>query len=129
MERVASQNECLNKAQDKGAMNKLAGSPGETGEGQDAQKDFHSRTGRDKTNRKTQESMERRMRKRSSSAGSDKMERVCDRQDKMEGHCQTGQSPQWAVAPIEEGEEEEECIFLACTGTTSLFLIRRAYIQ
>ena len=26
----------------------------------------------------------------------------------MEGHCSTGQSPQWAVAPIEEEEEEEE---------------------
>jgi hypothetical protein len=30
---------------------------------------------------------------------------------------------------MEEGEEEEECIFLACTGTTSFFLIRPAYIQ
>ena len=26
----------------------------------------------------------------------------------MEGHCSTGQSPQWAVVPIEEEEEEEE---------------------
>jgi len=31
----------------------------------------------------------------------------------MEGHCSTGQSPQWAVLPMEEeegggGEEEEE---------------------
>jgi hypothetical protein len=29
----------------------------------------------------------------------------------MEGHCSTGQSPQWAVVPMEEeegGEEEEE---------------------
>jgi len=25
----------------------------------------------------------------------------------MEGHCSTGQSPQWAVVPMEEGEEEE----------------------
>ena len=24
----------------------------------------------------------------------------------MEGHCSTGQSPQWAVAPMEEEEEE-----------------------
>ena len=23
----------------------------------------------------------------------------------MEGHCSTGQSPQWAVVPMEEGEE------------------------
>jgi hypothetical protein len=40
------------------------------------------------------------------------MERVGDRQEKMEGYCSTGQSPQWAVVPIEEeeeqGEEEEE---------------------
>ena len=27
---------------------------------------------------------------------------------KMEGHCSTGQSPQWALVPMEEEEEEEE---------------------
>ena len=26
----------------------------------------------------------------------------------MEGHCWTGQSPQWVVVPMEEEEEEEE---------------------
>jgi hypothetical protein len=26
----------------------------------------------------------------------------------MEGYCSTGQSPQWAVVPVEEEEEEEE---------------------
>jgi hypothetical protein len=50
--------------------------------------------------------MERGSRKRSSSAGSEKMERVGDRQGKMEGYCSTGQSPQWAVVPMKEGEEE-----------------------
>jgi len=34
----------------------------------------------------------------------------------MEGHCSTGQSPQWAVVSIEEeegeGEEEEEEMFI-----------------
>ena len=35
------------------------------------------------------------------------MERVGGRQEKMEGHCSTGQSPQWAVVPMEEEEEEE----------------------
>ena len=25
----------------------------------------------------------------------------------MKGHCSTGQSPQWAVVPMEEEEEEE----------------------
>ena len=86
---------------DKGAKDKLAGSPGENRGGQDAQKDLHSRTGRDEAKRKTQEKMER-SRKRSSSAGSEKMERVGDKKDKMEGHCSTGQSPQRAVAPMEE---------------------------
>jgi len=33
------------------------------------------------------------------------MERVGDRQGKMEGHCSTGQSPQRAVALMEEEEE------------------------
>ena len=93
---------------DKGAKDKLAGSPGENGGEQDAQRDFHARTGRDETQRKTQERMERRSRKRSSSAGSEKMDRVRDRQGKMEGYCSTGQSPQRAVAPMEEEKEEEE---------------------
>jgi hypothetical protein len=26
----------------------------------------------------------------------------------MEGSCSTGQSPQWAVVPVEEEEEEEK---------------------
>ena len=38
------------------------------------------------------------------------MERFGGRWEKMEGHCSTDQSPQWAVVPMEgeEGEEEEE---------------------
>jgi hypothetical protein len=64
---------------DEGAKDKLAGSPGENGGGQGAQKDLHSRTGRDKTKRKTKERMERRSRKRSSCAGSEKIERFGDR--------------------------------------------------
>jgi len=50
--------------------------------------------------------MERGSRKRSSSAGSEKMERVGGREEKMEGDCSTGQSPQSAVVPMEEEEEE-----------------------
>ena len=45
-----------------------------------------------------------RSRKRSPSAGSEKMERVGDRQAKMGRYCSTGQSPQRAVAPTEEEE-------------------------
>ena len=29
----------------------------------------------------------------------------------MEGHCSTGQSPQWAVVPMEEDEEKVEGIY------------------
>ena len=36
------------------------------------------------------------------------MERVGGRWEKMEGHCSIGQSPQWAVGPVEEEEEEED---------------------
>jgi hypothetical protein len=50
--------------------------------------------------------MERRSRKRSSSVGSEKMARVGDRQGKMKRYCSTGQSPQRAVAPTEEKEED-----------------------
>jgi hypothetical protein len=35
------------------------------------------------------------------------MERVGDRQGKIEGLCSTGHSPQWALAPM----EEEDCLF------------------
>jgi len=45
-------------------------------------KNLHSRTGRDKTKRTVQERMERRRRKRYSSAESEKMERVGDRRTK-----------------------------------------------
>ena len=48
--------------------------------------------------------MEKRSRKRFSSAGSENMEKIGDRYDKMEGHFSTGQSPQRAVAPMEEEE-------------------------
>jgi hypothetical protein len=47
--------------------------------GQDVQKDLHPRTGRYKTMGKTHEMMERGSRNRSSSAGSEKMERDGDR--------------------------------------------------
>ena len=66
------------------AKDKLVRSPGENGGGQDAQKDLYSRTGRDKKG-KTQEKMERGSRKRCSSAGREKMERVGGRKEKMEG--------------------------------------------
>ena len=58
------------------AKDNLVRSPRENGGGQNAQKDIHSRTGRDEKRGKTQEKMERGSRKRSSSAGSEKMERV-----------------------------------------------------
>ena len=89
---------------DKRAKDKMVRSPGENGGGQNAQIDLHSRTGRDEKKEKTQEKMERGSTKRSSNAGSEKMERVDGRQEKMEGHCSTGQSPQWAVVPLEEEE-------------------------
>ena len=111
---------------DEGAKDKLAGSPEENRKGQDAQKYLHSRTGRDVTKRKTQERMDRRSTKRSSSAGSEKMERVGERQGKMESYCSTGRSPQRAVAPTEE--EEEECIrlliFLPPFSLHSYFYLR-----
>jgi dTDP-D-glucose 4,6-dehydratase len=51
--------------------------------------------------------MERRNRKRSSSAGSEKLERVGDRQGKMVRYCSTIQSPQRTVTPTEEKEYKE----------------------
>jgi len=61
---------------DKRAKDKLVRSPRENEGGFDAQKDLHSKTGRDEKKGKTQEKMGRGSRNRSSSAGSEKMERV-----------------------------------------------------
>ena len=107
---------------DKSAKEKLVMSPRENGGGQDAQKDLHSRTVRDEKKGKTQEKMEMGNRTRSSSAGSEKMERVGGRQEKMEGHCSTGQCPQWAVVPM---EEEGRNVLL----TPYLAAISRKYIK
>jgi hypothetical protein len=46
---------------------------------------------------------------RSSSDRNEKMERVGDRQGKMERYCSTGQSPQQAVAPKVEGTAQSWC--------------------
>ena len=70
--------------------------------GYDTQKDLHSRIGRDEKKGKAQKRMESGSRKRSSSAGSEKMEKVGGRYERMEGYCSTGQRPQWAVVPMEE---------------------------
>ena len=59
---------------DKRAKDKLVRSPTENGGGQDAQKDLHSRTGKDEKKGKTQVKMQRGSRKRSTSDGSLKME-------------------------------------------------------
>jgi hypothetical protein len=56
---------------DKGAKDKLVGSPGENGEKEGVQNDIHARTGKDETKRTAQERMERS--RKSSSAGSEKM--------------------------------------------------------
>jgi hypothetical protein len=64
---------------DKGAKDKLVGSPGDNGVGFDAQKGLHLRTGRNERKEKALERTERRSRKRFSSAGNEKMERVGDR--------------------------------------------------
>jgi hypothetical protein len=42
------------------------------------------------------------------------MERVGDRWEKMEGYCSTGQSPPWAVVPMEEEEAFIYIIEIVC---------------
>jgi hypothetical protein len=75
---------------DKVAKDKLARSPAENG-GQDAQKDIHPRTGRDRTMGRPRKGY--------------KEEAERDLQGKkMEGHCSTGQSSQRAVVSTEVEE-------------------------
>ena len=45
--------------------------------------------------------------------------RVGGRQEKMEGHCSTGHSAQWAVVPMEE--EEEDSYIIWCKRSTMKF--------
>ena len=61
---------------DKRAKHKLVTSPRENGGGKDAQKRFSLKNWKGREEGGTQEKMERRSRKRCSSAGSEKMERV-----------------------------------------------------
>ena len=49
----------------------------------------------------------------------------------MEGHCSTGQSPQWAVVPMgeeEEEEEEEEEAYCTCNMYLILSLVISPYL-
>ena len=90
---------------DKRAKDKLVRSPRENGVGQDAQKDLRSRTGRDekgKTKKRWKEEVERDLQVLEVRRW---RELVADMK-KMEGECSTGQSPQWAVVPMEEEEED-----------------------
>ena len=58
-------------------------------------------------------------RKRSSGAGSEKMERVGEGKGKMERYCLTGQSPQRAVAPTEEEEEDAQ---VDCSKNVKIYM-------
>jgi len=57
---------------------------------------------------------------------------VADRK-KMEGHCLTGQSPQWAVVPMDEEEEEEveeekvQVTLLPCTVRDTVLRLRKEF--
>ena len=94
---------------DKRTKDKLVRSPRENGGGWGAppKKDLHSRSGRDEKKGKTQEKMERGSRKRSSSAGSEKIELVADRK-KWKDIVRQAKAYSRLVVPMEEEEEEEE---------------------
>ena len=81
----------------------------------------------------TQGKMERGSRKRSSRAGSEKMDRVGSRQEKMEGHCSTGQSPQWAVVSMEEKKKklltEEKILQTLVLSVIYLQVLRHFYVS
>ena len=51
------------------------------------------------------------------------MDRVGGREEKMERHCSTGQSPQWAVVPREEEEEVRrvDTLYISYFVTTIFF--------
>jgi hypothetical protein len=49
------------------------------------------------------------------------MERAGDRQKKMEGYCSTGQSPHWAVVPMEEEAVNSRRFYLPFSHIMSYF--------
>jgi hypothetical protein len=63
--------------------------------------------------------------KRSSSAGSEKVEKDGDRQKKMEGHCSTGQRSQRAVVPVEEEDIFYNLLVFNILFSTSAFYVFR----
>jgi hypothetical protein len=46
----------------------------------------------------------------------------------MEGYCSTGQSPQWAVLPMEE-EEEEEKLFIIRSSVHAAYSISPSVLR
>ena len=91
----------------KRAKDKLVGSTRENGGGQDAKKRFSLKNWNGREEGEDPGKDGKRKQKEIFKCGSEKMERVGGRQEKMEGHSSTGQSPQWAVVPMEEEEETE----------------------
>ena len=88
-----------------------------------------SRIGRVEKKGKTQEKMERGSRKRSSSAGSERMDRVGGREEKMEGHCSTGQSP--TVGCIANGRRRRRRIprnILPSVGHTRVITMNTLFV-
>jgi hypothetical protein len=47
----------------------------------------------------------------------------------MEGYCSTGQSPQWAVVPMEEGEEEDIVIYFCSYLDVELLMHSNAGVR
>jgi len=45
----------------------------------------------------------------------------------MEGYCSTGQSPQWAVVPMEEEAITQLNVSVLCTSSQKCFLILTLY--
>ena len=90
---------------DKRAKDKLVRSLRENGGEQDAQKDLHSRTGRDEKKVKTQEKWKEEVERDLQVLGVRRWRELVARQEKMEGHCFDRPSPQQAVVPMEDEED------------------------
>ena len=71
--------------------------------------------------------MERGSRKISSTARREKIDRVGGRYKKIERYCVTGQSPQRAVVPMEE--EEEEVVHIHTSISQHHHILREKYMS
>ena len=91
---------------DERAKDKLVRAPGENGGEQDAQKDLHPKMKGTRRRVRPRRGRKQEVERDRQELGVRRWRELVIGRENMEGYGSTGQSPQWAVVPMEEEEEE-----------------------